>query len=131
MLRTVSTMIALAIASSALAADRPPPELVAARVAFAAAVAKNDLPAATALSSFPLKNVVYRGPKTIAEAQFGSLFRIYRQFSDCLKSGSLQPTPVKGAAAAASWTIDCDGNEVSFGLKDGRWLHTGYENINE
>ena len=131
MLRTVSTMLGLVLASSALAADRPPPELMAARTAFAAAVAKNDMPAAVALSSFPLKNVVYRGPRTIAEAQFGPLFKIYRQLGDCVKSGPLQATPAKAGAAPAAWAIDCDGNEISFGLKDGRWLHTGYENINE
>jgi hypothetical protein len=119
------------LASATLAADRPPPELLTARTAFAAAVAKNDMAAAAALSRFPLKNVVYRGPKTIAEAQFGSVFKIYRQLGDCVKSGVLQPTPAKGGAAAAEWTIDCNGNEISFGLKDGRWLHTGYENINE
>jgi hypothetical protein len=130
MVRAGLAMMVVALAAPAFAADKPPPDLVAARAAFAAAVAKNDMAATAALTSFPLKNVVYRGPKTVPEAKFGAQFKMYRQLGECLKSGPLQPTPVKGGAPVV-WTIDCDGNEISFALKDGRWLHSGYENINE
>ena len=44
--------------------------------------------------------------------------------------GARITTPAKGAAPAI-WKIDCDGNDLWFGLRNGRWLHTGYENVNE
>ena len=130
MKRAAVVSVLVVLASAASAADRPPPDLVAARAAFAAAVAKNDMAAAAALSSFPLKNVAYRAPKTIPQAQFAAQFRMYRQFGDCVKSAPLLPTPAEGAAPAI-WKIDCDGHDLWFGLRNGRWLHTGYENVNE
>ena len=35
------------------------------------------------------------------------------------------------AAPKGEWEIDCDGNVVAFGLRNGQWKHTGYENVNE
>ena len=134
MQRGTIAAIAMMIAGSALAgpsaAEKPPAELEAARAAFVAAVVKMDVAAATGLSALPLKNAVYRGPKSIPESKFGAQVKIYAAMKSCLKTAPLEPAPAKNPATR-EWMLDCDGNVLSFGLKNGRWLHTGYENINE
>jgi hypothetical protein len=116
----------------ASAQSSPPAELVKARNAFASAVAANNSSAAAELSSFPLINRVYREPRTTSKAGFAGLFKSYRQnFSKCLKSEPLKPEQTPAGKKTGLWTVDCDGNIVLFGQKSGRWLHVGFENVNE
>ena len=135
MKRFALATILLIAATPSMAADKPPAELVAAREAFAAAVVKGDAAAAAKLSSFPLKNDVYREPKSIPEAKFASSMKVYAELKACLKSTPLRPAATKGKSKAAGatpdWELDCDGNILRFGLRNGQWLHTGYENVNE
>src|SRR5579863_2413183 len=94
--------------SAAVAADAPPQALVEARSAFAAAVAAKDIKAAEALTSFPLKNVVTKAPKTISQAGFARQFEMYEQMADCLKSGQLEYVH-GGGGRPNSWIINCNG----------------------
>jgi hypothetical protein len=119
------------LASCVSAAEKPPAELQALRATFATAIEKNDSAAAAKLTRFPLRNEVYRGPKSIPEAKFGSVMKEYVHMKDCIKTSPLGLAPAKRAGAAHEWVIDCDGNLLYFGQKDGQWRHTGYENINE
>ena len=115
----------LVCASPAWAAKAEAPiDLVNARAAFAAAVSANIEAGAAALTNFPLKNTVYKEPPKLARKAFSTLFANYRHMTACIKK-----TPLVFERGA--WLIDCDGNLLRFGLRDGRWLHTEYENVNE
>jgi hypothetical protein len=118
------------VATSAVGAQTPPADLVKARAAFAAAIAAKDVKAAESLTSFPLKNVVTSAPRTISQAGFARQFEIYEQMADCLQSGPLEYVP-GGGGRPKSWIVNCNGNIVYFALKQGRWLHDEYENVNE
>ena len=118
----------LALAQGAQAQSAPG-DLVKTRLAFAAAVAANDEKAAAALSAFPLINRVEHEGPTTTRAEFRSLFKIYRGFGACLKSDRLEAEDDKGKKTG-NWLLNCDGNFVLFGQKNGRWLHIGYENVN-
>jgi hypothetical protein len=113
-----------------LATEAPPAALVQARAAFAAAVAAKDVKAAEKLTNFPLKNTVFQAPPTISQAAFPKQMKLYAEMKDCLKTAPLE-LPSSGGGAPKSWTVDCDGNLFHFALKNGRWLHDEYENINE
>ncbi len=101
-----------------------PADLVSARTAFAAAVSANNETAAATLTSFPLKNTVYKEPPTLMRKAFSTRFAEYRHMAACIKT-----TPLLFERGA--WLLDCDGNILRFGSRDGRWLHTEYENVNE
>jgi hypothetical protein len=118
------------VATSALGAETAPADLVKARAAFAAAIAAKDVKAAEALTSFPLKNVVTSAPRTISQAGFARQFEIYEQMADCLQSAPLEYVP-GGGGRPKSWIVNCNGNIIYFALKQGRWLHNEYENVNE
>jgi hypothetical protein len=122
--------IVLIAATSAPAAETPPEALVKARAAFATAIAAKDVKAAEALTSFPLKNVVTSAPRTISQAGFARQFEIYAQMADCLQSAPLEYVP-GGGGRPKSWIVNCNGNIVYFAFKQGRWLHSEYENVNE
>ena len=98
--------------------------LVDTRKAFAAAVSANDEAGAAALTRFPLKNIVYKGPAKITRKSFSRLFADYRHMAACIKT-----TPLVFERGA--WLIDCDGNILRFALQADRWMHTEYENVNE
>ena len=98
--------------------------LASARVAFAAAVAANDEEGAAALTSFPLKNTVYKEPARVTRKTFSSRFSEYRRMVACIKTSPL-------VLERGAWLLDCDGNILRFGSRGGRWLHTEYENVNE
>ena len=131
-LRLAVAMGALALASADARAADAPEALIKMRAAFAAAVAKNDLAAAKALTLFPLRNEVFNAPPKIDEKGFAKLFKIYRSMADCVQSQALEPdVDPKGTTLRGRWDINCNGNVLHFGQKDGRWLHVEYENINE
>ena len=122
--------VLLLATTSSPAAEAPPAALVDVRNAFARAVAAKDVKAAEALTSFPLKNVVTSAPRTIAQAGFARQFEIYEQLADCLKDTPLEYVP-GGGGRSKSWIVNCNGNILYFALKQGRWLHSEYENVNE
>ena len=124
-------LIAALAATSAFAADQPPAELRKLHADFATAVAKKDQAAVEKLTQFPLRNTVYRAPKSIPASKFKAQMRMYIELASCLKSQPLKPAAKTSAAPKGEWEIDCDGNVVAFGLRNGNWRHTGYENVNE
>jgi hypothetical protein len=125
----VAGVACLALVQDALAQSAPA-DLVKTRAAFAAAVAANDEKAAADLSAFPLINRVYQGKPAIPRAEFRELFKTYRELRQCLKSDRLEPEKA-GEKKTGNWLVECNGNLVIFGQKSGRWLHIGYENVNE
>jgi len=129
-LKHAASSVLLFVASFAAAAEAPPAALVEARSAFARAVAEKDVKAVEALTSFPLKNVVSSAPRTIPQSGFARQVEMYEQMADCLKSSPLEYVP-GGGGRAKSWIVNCNGNILYFALKQGRWLHTEYENVNE
>ncbi len=112
-------------------AQSAPAELVKTRAAFAAAVAGNNEKAAAELSAFPLVNRVYQDKPVIPRSEFGRFLRTYRALGKCLKSDPLTREKNQKGKATGNWLLDCDGNYVLFGQKNGRWMHIGYENVNE
>jgi len=112
-------------------AQSAPADLVKARAAFAAAVAANDEQGAAALSAFPLINRVYQEKPAIARSEFRGLFKTYREVGTCLKSDRLEPEKTPQDKKTGNWLVNCGGNFVLFGQKNGRWMHIGYENVNE
>jgi hypothetical protein len=102
------------------------------RIAFAEAVAAKNLPGVEALTSFPLRNVVEHSPPSFAKPSFPNAFEQngYADMADCLKSTPLEPAaPTKHLGNA--WLINCNGNIFYFSLRNGRWTHVEFENINE
>ena len=126
---SVGLLVAV-VFTPAIAAEAPPTALVEARNAFASAVAAKNIKAAEALTSFPLKNAVFKAPKTISQAGFARQFEMYEQMTHCLKTAPLEFVR-GGGGRPNSWTINCDGNILYFAAKQGHWLHDEYENINE
>lgn len=116
---------------SAVCAQTPPAGLVKARTDFAAAVIANNEKAAAELSAFPLINRVYREKPTLPRAQFSGLFKTYRHLLKCMKSEKLEAETSPQGKKTGNWLLNCDGNMVLFGQKNGRWMHIGYENVNE
>lgn len=112
-------------------AQSAPAELVKTRMAFAAAVAANNEKVAAELSAFPLINRVYQDKAAIPRSEFRALLRTYRVLGKCLKSDPLTREKTPKGKETGNWLLDCDGNFVLFGQKNGRWLHIGYENVNE
>jgi hypothetical protein len=112
-------------------AQSAPEGLVKTRAAFAAVVVANNEKAAAELSAFPLINRVYKEMPVIRRSEFRGLFKTYRELGKCLKSVRLQPEKTPQGKKTGNWLVDCGGNLVLFGQKSGRWLHIGYENVNE
>ena len=112
-------------------AQSAPAALVKARAAFAAAVAANNEKAAAELSAFPLLNRVHQEKPAIPRSEFRRLFKTYREFGKCLNADRLEPETTPQDKKTGNWLVNCDGNFVLFGQKNGRWLHIGYENVNE
>lgn len=126
----IAGAIGLALIEGARAQSAPA-DLVKTRTAFAAAVAANNEKAAADLSAFPLINRVYREKPALARPEFRDLFKTYRKFGKCLGSDGLEPEKTDQDKKTGNWLVNCDGNFVLFGQKNGRWLHIGYENVNE
>ncbi|MCB1540591.1 MAG: hypothetical protein KDJ25_06990 [Rhodoblastus sp.] len=130
-MRAGLSLIAALAATSAFAADQPPAELRKLRTDFATAVAKKDQKAVEKLTAFPLRNIVYRAPKTVPASKFKAQMQMYVELASCIKADPLTPATKGGATPKGEWEINCDGNVLAFGLRNGAWKHTGYENINE
>ena len=87
--------------------------------------------AAAELSAFPLINRVDQEKPAIPRSEFRGLFKTYRAVGKCLASDRLEPEKSPQDKKTGNWLVDCGGNLVLFGQKNGRWLHIGYENVNE
>jgi len=129
---------AVCVASVALAAApaKPPAELATARKAYAAAVKAHDWNAVAALVNFPVDIEVYQVPPKVTKAQFLKNHQQPFIIDDAgqLKCVGTAPATYQGSKkdfGYDSWNVDCDGNEYFFGLRGGKWLLTGYQNINE
>ena len=121
-------------AASSFAAGEAPAELDTMRKAFAAAIAKLDVKAVAGMTQFPLAFTGYEHPDTVAEADFadefdGLFFAGDPQLVSCLATGKLEPS--QSNFPDSPWVIYCDGNDYYFGQRDGKWMFTAYENVNE
>ncbi|MGA9850244.1 MAG: hypothetical protein WBQ45_21730, partial [Roseiarcus sp.] len=103
-------------------AQSAPAELVKARAAFATAVAANNEKAAAELSAFPLINRVDQEKPAIPRSEFRGLFKTYREVGKCLESDRLEPEKTPQDKKTGNWLVDCGGNLVLFGQKNGHWL---------
>jgi hypothetical protein len=119
------------VAATMARAQTPPPGLVKVRTDFAAAVLANNEKAAAELSAFPLINRVYQEKSKLQRSEFSGLFKTYRNLQKCMKSEKLEAEKSAKGKKTGDWTLNCDGNIVLFGQRGGRWMHIGYENINE
>jgi hypothetical protein len=141
--RTLALLCALTIAmaggTAAAGTANAPSGLDAARKAFAAAVAARDLKGIVALSGFPVAVEMYGYAPAIGSKQF---LNDKRKFSDlfgapdagtvqCIATGNLEQQNDRKQFEFGSWFADCNGNEYFFTQRNGRWLFTGYQNINE
>jgi hypothetical protein len=130
----LAVSIGCAIAAASAVAAAAPAELERMRKAFGAAVAKHDVKAAAKMTHFPLAFSGYEHPDKVTAAQFagefdGLFFGGDAQMANCLATGKLEPAQTK--FPSSPWMIDCDGNEYYFGQRNGKWMFTAYENINE
>jgi len=121
---------------SAFAADAAPAELETMREAFGAAVGKQDVKAVAAMTQFPLAFSGYEHPDTVTAAEFadefdGLFFSGDPQLASCLATGKLEPAQPESTFPNSPWVIDCDGNIYYFGQRNGKWMFTAYENVNE
>jgi hypothetical protein len=113
-------------------AEAPPAALAKARLAFASAVAAKDLPAVSAVTTFPLKVAATGQPPSVAQSAFPKFVQKngYVENAACLRSGPLERADAHDHGANV-WLVNCDGNVFYFALAKGAWRHSGYENINE
>ena len=121
-------------AASAFAGGAAPAELEKMRKAFGAAVAKRDVKAVAAMTAFPLAFSGYEHPDKVTAAEFadefdGLFFSSDPQLVKCLATGKLESA--QSDFPASPWVIDCDGNDYYFGERNGKWMFTAYENVNE
>ena len=132
--RIILTVLFGCAIAVAFAADAAPPALETMRKAFSAAIAKHDVKAAAAMTQFPLAFSGYEHPDEVTAADFadefdGLFFGGDAKLADCLATGKLEPA--RSDFPDSPWVIDCDGNEYYFGQRDGKWMFTAYENVNE
>ena len=131
--------LATAGAAGAAGTAQAPAGLDAARKAFAAAVAARDLKGIVVRSGFPLDVEMYGYAPAIGAKQF---LGDKRKFTDlfgapdentvhCIATGNVEQQSDRKQFGFGSWFADCNGNEYFFTLRNGQWLFTGYENINE
>ena len=122
------------VATTSFAADPAPAELDTMRQAFGAAVGKHDVTAVAAMTQFPLAFSGYEHPDTVTAADFadefdGLFFAGDPQLVSCLVTGNLEPS--QSSFPDSPWVIYCDGNDYYFGQRNGKWMFTAYENVNE
>ena len=80
-------------------------------------------------STFPLINRVDQEKPAIPRSEFRGLFKTYREVGKCLVSDRLHSEKTPQGKKTGNWLVDCGGNLVLFGQKNGHWLHMGYENV--
>ncbi|HEY3778198.1 MAG TPA: hypothetical protein VGL35_09070 [Rhizomicrobium sp.] len=130
--------LAIGTANDALAAN-PPSALESARRDFAAAVGAHDIGGIVKLSRFPIAVEMYQYPRAISEKKFRTDRETFTDlFGDadaaivrCIARGPLSLQSDAKQFGYGSWYADCNGNEYFFSPVRGRWLFTGYQNINE
>ena len=131
----LTVLFGCAIATASAFADVATPEaLETMRKAFSAAIAKHDVKAAAAMTQFPLAFSGYEHPDEVTAADFagefdGLFFGGDAKLASCLATVKLEPA--QSDFPDSPWVIDCDGNEYYFGQRNGKWMFTAYENVNE
>jgi hypothetical protein len=144
-MQTVLKIAALAaigscVATIAFAAPaKPPTGLDAMRATFVKAIAAKDLKTAFALTAFPLQVEEYQAAPRLTLKQvtadggkFTTLFGDGdKDLLACVGTGPVVLQTDKTQFAAGQWLADCNGNEFYFSRRDGKWLFTAYQNINE
>jgi hypothetical protein len=125
-------VVAVFSSAAAYGAEAPPAALAKVRLAFASAVAAKDLPAVSAVTTFPLKVTATGQPSSVARSAFPKFAQKngYLENAGCLRSGVLERADAHDYGANV-WLVNCDGNVFYFALANGAWRHSGYENINE
>jgi hypothetical protein len=128
----VSFGCAFLAASTVVAAA--PAGLERMRKAFGAKVSKHDVKATAEMTQFPLAFSGYGHPDKVTAAQFagefdGLFFGGDAQMANCLATEKLKPAQTD--FPNSPWMIDCEGNRYYFGQRNGKWVFTAYENINE
>ena len=131
--------LAALVATAAMAAAPPKPAgLDTARAAFVAALKAKNWTALGDLVSWPVAIEGYEAPSSITKAAY---LKDHKKLTNFLGDDA-ETLKCIGTAAATyqgdktqfgfgSWNIDCNGNEYYFGVKGGKVLFTGYQNINE
>ena len=92
---------------------------------FNKAINANDKAKASALSEFPLKNLVFREKDKKSKKDFEADLK-GSTFGFCYGT----KTPEKDTESA-NWLLDCNGILFYFGNIKGQWKYLGQENINE
>ena len=131
---------ALAIAYLAVAAaPAKPTALDATRLALTKAIAAHDWTAVANLTAWPLAVDNYGSPPALAKTKFlkdHTSLSIYfgdgdKDLLHCVATAPLSYQGDKKQFGFGSWLADCNGNEFYFGLRGGKALFTGYQNVNE
>lgn len=121
------------------AAPKPPKELMDVRAALVKAIKAKDWKSVAALTNWPLAVESYEAPPKITKAEFQKSSRMLFIYfgegdADLLKCVGTAPITIQGDKTQfghGDWIVDCNGNEYLFGQRGGKWLFTGYQNINE
>lgn len=137
-MRKAVLLAALACTAFIAAAPAKPPGLDAARKAFVATLKAKNWTALSDQISWPLPIDNYGSPPSLAKAAYlKDHTRLTMFFGDddatqkCIAGNPATYQGDKTQFGFGSWAIDCNGNEFYFGLKSGKVLFTGYQNINE
>jgi hypothetical protein len=99
------------------------------RKAWAAAVQRNDGPAAASFAAFPLQNDAHQDVKSFGRAGYLRSVEGWSTLKACLATEPMKPDRTNRRLGTHSF--NCDGHGFFFAQKGGVWRHTGYENSNE
>ncbi len=128
-----------AVLCTALIAAAPakPPGLDAARKAFVKTLQAKDWNGLANLVAWPLPVENYGSLPSLPKAKYlkdHTKLTIYMDdagLQTCLATAPAQLQSDRTQFGFGSWVVDCNGNEFYFGLKSGKVLFTGYQNVNE
>jgi hypothetical protein len=131
-------LVALACTVFVAAAPVKPPALDAARKTFVATLKAGNWAALADQIGWPLPIDNYGSPPTVTKAAYlkdhTKLTIFIPDDADLQKCIADHPAEYQGDKTQfgfGSWVVDCNGNEFYFGLKGGKILFTGYQNVNE
>lgn len=137
-MRRAVLLAALASTLFIAAAPAKPPGLDAARAAFVAGLKAKNWTALADQISWPLPIDNYGSPPKVEKAAYlkdhKKLTMFFGDDADtmkCIAGGAPSYQGDKTQFGFGSWVVDCNGNEFYFGVKGGKVLFTGYQNINE
>jgi len=138
MKRIILAALAASMTTAAFAADPPKPAgLDAARKAFVAVVKAKDWKGLGEMVSWPMPVEAYETPPKVEKAAYLKDHTKFTMFLGddavlkCIGGDKAEYQGDKSQFGFGSWVIDCNGNEYFFGVKGGKVLFTGYQNINE